>query len=489
MLIAGLYTNSSKKSLRLPLRLCAFAREILITSLSLSILLLCANIVAAQGARVTLSITKPSEIKVEAELSTPASSWSFRNAYAGVLGIAERIEDFRAGDAEVKKAAVGEYRTEHKSSKISYTVKLPKPTLADVSHITWLADDRGVLMLADLVPVEVQSLSAAFVLPEGWTLESSFSRDTNGHYEVAESEKAVFCIGKALRKSSTTVQGMPLDLILSEKWPFKERDALERAKNVMEKYLALTGFRLRDKSVIVVAPLPINDPKTSWKAETRGSTLVLLLNPDAGIKLWKSQLTIIFTHEVLHLWVPNSLKLEGDYDWFFEGFTLYTALRTALDLRVIDFKEYLATLGRVYDTYRAHPDTLSLIEESERRWASAGSQVYVKGMLVAFLYDLMVRKESGGQRTLADSYRDLFSGRLTDSADGNEAIIGVLGSTPVSRSFVKAYVENSTEVDLNKVLPAYGMSVLFTGKGSQLRVDGDLNQDQKQLLRSLGYQD
>jgi predicted metalloprotease with PDZ domain len=183
------------------------------------------------------------------------------------------------------------------------------------------------------------------------------------------------------------------------------------------------------------------------------------------------------------------LELEGDYDWFFEGFTLYTALRTALDLRVIDFKEYLATLGRVYDTYRAHADTLSLIEESERRWASTGSPVYLKGMLVAFLYDLLVRKESGGQRTLADSYRDLFSGRLTDNAEGNEAIISVLGSTEGSRSFIKAYVENSTEVDLNKVLPAYGMSVLFTGKGSQLRVDGDLNQDQKQLLRSLGYQD
>jgi predicted metalloprotease with PDZ domain len=110
-------------------------------------------------------------------------------------------------------------------------------------------------------------------------------------------------------------------------------------------------------------------------------------------------------------------------------------------------------------------------------------------MLVAFLYDLLVRKESGGQRTLADSYRDLFSGRLADSADGNTAIISVLGSTPVSRSFIKTYVENSTEVDLNKVLPAYGMSVLFTGKGSQLRVEGDLNPDQKQLLRSLGYQD
>jgi hypothetical protein len=452
------------------------------------LILFCGRVVAAQS-RVTISVNDPSQIKVDAELSTPSRSWSFRNAHAGVLGIAERIEDFRAADVGVRKAAVGEYRSERDSKRISYTVKLPKPTLADVSHVTWVAGDRGVLMLADLLPIEVHSVSTAFVLSDGWTVESAFPRDANGRYEVAEAEKAVFCIGRALRKSSTTVQGMPLDIVLSGNWPFKERDASERATKVMERYLALTEFRLRDKSVIVIAPLPIDTPKTSWKAETRGSTLVLLINPDAGFKFWKSQLTVIFTHEVLHFWVPNSLKLEGDYDWFFEGFTMYTALRSALDLGVIDFKEYLATLGRVYDQYRAHPDTLSLIEESERRWASAGSPVYLKGMLVAFLYDLLIRKESGGQRTLADSYRDLFSRQLTDGADGNEAIIGVLGSTPVSRSFIKSYVENSTEVDLNKVLPAYGMSVLFTGKGSELRVEGDLNQAQKQLLRSLGYRD
>ena len=478
--VSGLYTNSLVKSPS-AMRLFIF------------LLILFSGHVGTAQNRVTISLSNPNQIKVEAELSTPSRSWSFRNAYAGVLGVAERIEEVRVADADVKKAAVGEYRSERESNRISYTVKLPKPTLADVSHVTWVAEDRGVLMLADLLPLEVHSLSATFVLPEGWTVESSSPRGANGRYDVAEPEKAVFCIGKALRKSSTTVQGMPLDIVFSGNWPFKERDALDRATKVMERYLALTGFRLRDKSVIVIAPLPItepiSDPKTSWKAETRGSTVVLLINADAGFKFWKSQLTVIFTHEVLHLWVPNSLKLEGDYDWFFEGFTLYTALRTALDLGVIDFKEYLATLGRVYDQYRAHPDTLSLIEESERRWASSGSLVYLKGMLVAFLYDLMIRKESGGRRTLADSYRDLFSGRLTDGADGNEAIISVLGSTPVSRSFIKTYVENSTEVDLNKVLPAYGMSVLFTGKGSQLRVEGDLNQDLKQLLRSLGYQD
>jgi hypothetical protein len=455
------------------------------------LILLNPTVVSAQAklrSYVEISISSPGQIKIVAQLSEPVNSWSFRNAYAGVLGVAERIEDFRAVDANVRKAATGEFRSDRKASRISYTVKLPTPTLADVSHFSWLGEDRGFLMFADLIPVEVVGVSAQLILPVGWHAESSSPRNVDEIYEVSEPEKAVFYVGRDgdLRESSTTVEGMPLDVVLSGKWSFKDRDALESATSVMQRYLALTGFRLRDRPVIMIAPLPIRDRGTSWKAETRGSTVVLLINPDAGIKRWNSQLTIIFTHELLHLWVPNSLKLEGDYDWFFEGFTLYTALRTSLELGVIDFKEYLATLGRVYDTYRAHPDTLSLIEESERRWASGGSQVYVKGMLVAFLYDLLMRKESGGQKSLADSYRTLFNGQLNDGADGNEAIIGVLGSTAVSRNFIKSYVENSTAVELDKVLPAYGLSILFTSKGSQLRV-GDLNQDQKQLLRSLGH--
>jgi hypothetical protein len=471
--------KQNKELLRRSLRLCAFAW-----------LLLAGGICAHANVRnvVTISITKPDEIRVEAELSTPMRSWSFRNAYAGALGIAERVQDFQA-DGVVKKAASGEFRSDRNASTISYTIKLPKPTLADVSHFSWIVGERGFLMFADLIPLEIHDVSAAFVLPQEWSVESSFQRDANGRHQVAEPEKAVFFVGRALRKSSSTVEGMPLDVVLSGNWPFTERDALDPAASVMQKYLALTGFRLAGKSVIMVAPLPVNEPKPDWKAETRGSTVVLLVNPNARFKVWRAQFTVIFAHEILHLWVPNSLKLEGDYDWFFEGFTMYTALRTSLELGVIDFKEYLNTLSRVYDSYRSQPGDLSLIDESGRRWFSAGPQVYIKGMLVAFLYDLMTRKDSGGQRTLLDVYRNLFSRPPADGADGNEAIIGLLGSTPVSRQFIRSYVESSTKVELEQILPAYGLSVDSTRRGSVLRVSGGLSEDQKQLLRSLGYRD
>ena len=453
-------------------------------------ILLCAGVGAAKQTvhgRVKITLGAPSEINVEAELSTPVRSWSFRNAYAGVLGIAERIENFRAVDAVVEKAAAGEFRSDREAGRISYTVKLPKPTLAAVSHLSWLVDDRGFLMFADLIPREVHSLSAAFVLPEGWKVESSFSPDADGRYEVASPEKAIFFVGNSVRKTSNTIDGMQLNLVLSGVWKFKEGAALQTAGKVMKKYLELTGFRLTGRSTIMIAPLPVGAGSTKWRAETRGSTVLLLIDPAASFTNWIGQLGVIFTHELFHLWIPNSLRLDGDYDWFFEGFTLYIALRTALELNIINFKEYLDTLARVYDSYLSFADDQSLIEASERRWTTPGSFVYDKGMLVAFLYDLLVRNESGGATTLAATYRELFSRPAGDDVDGNEVIIGVLGSSPASRDFTKTYIENSTRLELERLLPAYGFTIDSSGRSSRLGVSRDLTGDQKRLLRSLGY--
>jgi hypothetical protein len=458
----------------------------------LVLICLSANLATAQtnlNSHVTISISTPGQIKVEAELATPINSWSFRNAYAGILGIAERIENFRAADVVVQKAAVGEYRSDRKSSRISYTVNVPKPTLADISHVTWFAEDRGVLMLADLIPVDVHSLSAEFVLPEGWTMESAISRDASGRYEAAEPEKAVFFFGRSLRKTSATIEQMPLDLVVSGSWRFKDEGALKAAHKVFKKYLELTGYRLPGRSTIMIVPLPVAVGSVKWRAETRGSTVLLLLDQTANFSNWIGQLGVIFTHELLHLWVPNSLRLDGDYDWFFEGFTLYTALRTALELKIITFKEFLDTLARVYDSYLSYPNDLSLIDASERRWTTAGSFVYEKGMMAAFLYDLQLRMESAGKSALADKYRELFARPGDDHVNGNEVIIGVLGSSPALEAFSRSYIEKSTTFELERLLPAYGLTLDSSGTSSRLRISGGLSADQKRLLRSLGYRD
>lgn len=431
-------------------------------------------------------------ITVEAELATPINSWSFRNFHAGVVGIAERIEEFEAfgesgEDLGVRKLAAGEFRSGSAARRISYRVKLREPGPSEVAHISWVAGDRGFLMFADLLPQEIKNVSTVFVLPSGWSIASSIEPDTKGSYEVLEAEKSVFLIGQSLHQTSKNVEGMRLETVLSGTWAFKNTEVLNAASRVMKKYVSMNGYKLPQKSVVMIAPFPFPVTGVKWSAETRGATVILLMNPDAAIRNWKGQLGVIFTHELLHLWVPNALKIEGDYDWFFEGFTSYIALRTALELKIINFKEFLDTLARVYDSCMSHSENLSLIEASEKRWTSRGSFVYDKGMLVAFLYDLKVREESAGKITLADRYRDLFNGGVTEHAQGNEAIINLLGSSPALKGFAKAYIENSNELELERVLPVYGLQLNMDGKGSQLRVGPQLDTNQKRLLRALGY--
>ena len=433
--------------------------------------------------RVTISLTRGAVVR--ADLSSPSDSWSFRNTYAGVLGIAERVDDFRAitssgQDARAKKIATGEFRSELDATTITYKVRLSEINAASVSHVSWLTGDYGVLMLADLLPRDFTNFSISFELPAGWQVESSNTRPD---------ENAVFLVGHSLRKTSTSIEQMPLDLVVSDAWKFKDSAALNAAGKVLKKYLTLTGFKLPGRSTIMIAPLPVAVGSTKWRAETRGSTVLLLVDPAANFTNWIGQLGVIFTHELLHLWVPNSLHLDGDYDWFFEGFTLYTALRTALELKIINFKEYLDTLARVYDSYLSYPDELSLIDASERRWTTSGSFVYDKGMLAAFLYDLQLRTASGGKITLADKYRELFIRSAADHVNGNDVIIGVLGSSPALEGFTKSYIENSTRLELERLLPLYGLTLDASGTSSQLRVSRELNTDQKRLLRALGLRD
>ena len=423
---------------------------------------------AAAKPDVKITVVSPSEVRIRVQSVAPRREWSFRNAYAGVLGIAERVEEFHVfgteGDTGATKIATGEFRTSVDVSTIEYVVKLPPPNAAEVSHVSWIAGESGFLMLADLLPEQLADISLKLSLPSGWSSQSTNEADKLGNYSVAEPEKAVFFVGRSMREQSKRVGGTSLGAVINGQWPFKDEVVLKAASKVFANYLELTGFTLPNDSLVMVARLPVAVGSVKWRAETRGSTVVLLLDPQAAVQNWAGQFGIIFTHELLHLWVPNTLRLQGDYDWFFEGFTLYTALVTALELKFISANEFVATLGRVYDSYLSRPDDLSLIDASERRWTTGNATVYDKGMLVALLYDLAIRRNSGGKRWLGNVYKELFARWATQPANGNDVIIQLLSSTLGGADLAKSYIEGQRELDLKPLLA-----------------------DQKQLLKSLYY--
>ena len=111
---------------------------------------------------------------------------------------------------------------------------------------------------------------------------------------------------------------------------------------------------------------------------------------------------------MFHLWIPNGVNLTGNYDWFYEGFALYQSLKmgvavepdTGLTIIWIRFRGPTGSItGR---------KTLSLIDASKNRWnGNNNTQIYARGMLVAFLCDLAMLEASKGKRSV---YRSVARG-------------------------------------------------------------------------------
>lgn len=454
--------------------------------------------VHAQSLKVRVIVTSlsPARVLVEAE-GPPTDTWSFRNIYAGIQKLGYRVENLKAvsqGEAvAVRNLAPGEFRSSREVSTFSYEMQLEERSrLAELSHVSWINQERGFLMLGDLLPrlgrkgLAPSPVTIEFKLPAGWTVASAFLPDKNQQFAVANIDTAVFYVGRDLRETRVRTDSMDLALVTSGDWAFADSDALKIVAKIVREHSNLTRHPLNGRSVVLLAPFSGAVGPERWTADTRGASVVLLLGTNASARALLARLGVVLAHELLHLWVPNGLSLDGEYDWFFEGFTLYQALLTCLRLNFIKFDEYLETMARVYDSYRSQPDhdKLSLIEASERRWTAAPSFVYDKGMLVAFIHDLMLRHLTRNGASGADIYPQLFR---TRAGNANEVIMAILNRPPGMKQFFERYVQNPGDVALDSILAPYGFRVETKDFRTRILINQELTVEQSRLLRSLGY--
>ncbi|MCU1266627.1 MAG: hypothetical protein JWM21_2945 [Acidobacteria bacterium] len=453
-----------------------------------------------QALRVRLSVVnlnEPARLRVEGDFGSGSTLWSFRNSYGRIAGLGERIQKLSLADENgtnipVRQVTVGEFKSDRVARQFTYEVVLDRPANpADAAHISGLNDQYGYLMLADLLPVlPANGIRVAIKPPPGWSVASSVL-PSDGFYDLENPSDGVFFVGHDLKEKRKRVGPTEIVFVTAGEWPFANDKVPEVAARIIRDYGRHTGFEPKGRVVLMLTPFPGSFGSERWSAETRGRNVILLLGRNSPPRALLGQLSVVLCHELFHVWVPNGLSLDGDYDWFYEGFTLYQALRCAVRLGFIDFQEYLDTLGRVYDSYlaSAERDSLSLIEASQRRWTSGSSLVYDKGMLVAFLYDLKLRESSRSHRSLDDVYQELLRRfpSTAKRAEGNESVISALLHLDGDEQFVRSSIQTSGVLSLEKILPAYGIRVTNTRAQKRLVVGEPLTDVQRTLVESLGY--
>ncbi|MDQ3800978.1 MAG: hypothetical protein M3384_16270 [Acidobacteriota bacterium] len=461
---------------------------------------------SAQEIEATIKILSPAPnavIRVEGKLPDAASAgknWSFLQSYADVTGLGERIENLKLFDAQnreiqIKKIAPGEFEAEKNAASFRYEVKteIPHQQLTAAAHVSWLSDARGLLMLNDLLPQNLQNAAAKITLemPENWRVATSETKLSDAVFGVKNVEKAIFLIGKDWRGQTKQVEKNELNLATFGEWQFTDAEALEIAETILSEHRKTFGELPFPKTQILLLPFPQAASFERWRAETRGSTVTIISAPTAFKSSAVNRLHEQLRHEIFHLWIPNSLNLSGNYDWFYEGFTLYKALKTGVYLNQIRFDDFLSTLGRAFDLTEAlsRRRSVSLIEASQKRWINSGELIYAKGILVAFLADATLLRESKGKRDLDSIFREVFQKHRAPNQreDGNAAILRILKSNAGLVPLAEKYIEGNSRIDWQGDLQAFGMSAEKTSGATEVKVIAKPSGGQKDLLNKLGY--
>lgn len=511
------------------------------TASGAAVLLCCfASVVSARQVNVVIQPPVDSHARAFIEvIGAPERDWSFRNSYSGVSELGVRIERPEAFDASgavisVRKIAPGQFEAARPASRFRYEVNLNPPAQpSDAARVSWLEWGRGLLMLADLLPTSrakegkgatdekngktAESTIVRFIVPDSWAVYSNESQNAAGDLKanarnglekevaflVPDVDCAVFALGKRLRSSQISASGMTLRLVIDGEWAFADGEALKMGADVLKIGREVFGAMPSKQGTLILIPFPQTVAPNKWSAETRGSTVTLLIGKLPSKIAALAQLSVPLTHELLHFWVPNGLSLDGDYDWFYEGFTIYQAARTGVRLDLLQFQEFLDAISRAYDAYRigSDHDRWSLVEASKRRWTSGGSAVYSKSMVIAFLYDLKLRSQSRSKHSLDEVYRNIFRAHRVSEAgagagspgepgsDGSEAAIRALSFYPGVQDFGRLFIRDAVAIDLQKELAPYGMRVETFGLRTRIRVSEALTRQQRDLLHELGYND
>ena len=476
--------------------------------LQVLLLLVCfTGAVKAQSIDASISVLSvaPPRVKVEGVRESAGSNWSFRNVYASVIGIGDRVENLtlyseQGVNVPVRKLAPGEWKSEGAARRFSYEVKLDVPEMAtDAVYVSWLTGQHGFLMPGDLLPLstvndgKATKASLRITLPSGWTIGTTESMGAGNRYEIRDAERAIFFVGQSLREKRGRVGSTDFTFLTTGEWAFTDGDAAELAQSILKEHTETFGGTLQSRAMLALAPFPRPMGAERWSAETRGNTVVLLSGRSPSKTAGLSRLSVPLTHELFHLWVPNGFALDGDYDWFYEGFTMYQAMRSAVKLNLLTFQDFLSAVGRAFDFYRSARDNdkISLLDASRRRWTGSPALIYNKGMLVAFLYDLSLRQKTDGKRSLDDVYRALFRRHRAAEAraDGNSAAIAALNEPADMRDFTRSYIEGAGAIELATMIAPFGLQVENAGARTQLTVANSLKREQRDLLRKFGYND
>ncbi|WP_411896126.1 peptidase M61 [Winogradskyella sp. A2] len=215
-------------------------------------------------------------------------------------------------------------------------------------------------------------------------------------------------------------------------------------------------------------------PKGFGALEHHTSTVVVFPE-DSSLEGLKAQMIDVVAHEFFHIVTPLSVHSEDvhyfDYNqptfskhlWMYEGVTEYFAQHFQVYEGLIDNNQFFNTTMQKIATSKNLDDAMSFTIMSENvldePYASNYYNVYMKGALIGMCIDILMRKESNGQRSMLSLMKELSNKYGKNKPFEDDNIIAEITSMtyPSIGEFFKTHVEGDVPINYDEFFEMVGL--------------------------------
>lgn len=241
-----------------------------------------------------------------------------------------------------------------------------------------------------------------------------------------------------------------------------------------------------------------DSPKGFGALEHHTSTVAVF--PEATpLEGLKSSMVDVIAHEFFHIVTPLSVHSEDvhyfDYYeptfskhlWMYEGVTEYFAQHFQVYEGLVEPAEFYSTIDEKITVSKNLDDSMSFTKMSENileePYASNYYNVYMKGALIGMCIDILMRKESNGQRSMLSLMKELSNKYGKNKPFEDDSLITEITQMtyPSVGEFLKTHVEGDTPINYDEFFEMVGLTkdqkevetnYIFAG-GQNIIFDGD----------------
>ncbi|NBC56830.1 MAG: peptidase M61 [Bacteroidetes bacterium] len=241
-----------------------------------------------------------------------------------------------------------------------------------------------------------------------------------------------------------------------------------------------------------------DSPKGFGALEHHTST-VAVFPENMPVEGLKSSMVDVVAHEFFHIVTPLSVHSEDihyfDYNqptfskhlWMYEGVTEYFAQHFQVYEGLITPEEFYNTIDQKISRSKNLDDSMSFTTMSENvleePYASNYYNVYMKGALIGMCIDILMRKESDGNRSMLSLMKELSTKYGKDKPFEDDKLIEEITAMtyPSIGKFLNTHVKGNTPINYNDFFEMVGLTkaekevetnYIFSG-GQNIIFDGD----------------